>query len=216
MAEYLVWGGGGHGKVVADAARAAGLSVAGFVDADKSKTGTVVEPGGSKVSITEDEFRTALSAAKLPAGVAGVILAVGKNSDRARCRSAVPQGLLTLVVHPSAVVSKHATIGSGTVVLAGAIVNSDTRVGSGVIINTGAVVEHDCILGDDSHVAPGAVLAGNVKIGQRVLVGAGAVIIPGITVGDDATIGAGSVVIRDVPAGATVAGNPAKQVNSSK
>ena len=49
-----------------------------------------------------------------------------------------------------------------------------------------------------------------VLIGANVWIGGGAILLPGITVGDDAVIGAGSVVTRDVPAGATVAGNPAR------
>ncbi|WP_317890971.1 sugar O-acetyltransferase [Granulicella arctica] len=49
-----------------------------------------------------------------------------------------------------------------------------------------------------------------VVIGRNVWIGGGAIILPGVTVGDDAVIGAGSVVTRDVPAGATVMGNPAR------
>jgi len=49
-----------------------------------------------------------------------------------------------------------------------------------------------------------------VHIGRNVWIGGGAIILPGITVGDDAVIGAGSVVTKDVPAGATVRGNPAR------
>ncbi|WP_278396094.1 sugar O-acetyltransferase [Stutzerimonas kunmingensis] len=49
-----------------------------------------------------------------------------------------------------------------------------------------------------------------IHIGRNVWVGGGAIILPGVTVGDDAVIGAGSVVTRDVPAGATVVGNPAR------
>lgn len=49
-----------------------------------------------------------------------------------------------------------------------------------------------------------------VHIGRNVWIGGGALVLPGVTIGDDALVGAGSVVTRDVPAGATVVGNPAR------
>jgi maltose O-acetyltransferase len=49
-----------------------------------------------------------------------------------------------------------------------------------------------------------------VHIGRNTWIGGGAIILPGIRIGDDAVVGAGSVVTRDVPAGATVMGNPAR------
>lgn len=51
-----------------------------------------------------------------------------------------------------------------------------------------------------------------VVLGADVWVGAGALILPGVTVGDGAIVGAGAVVTRDVAPGATVAGNPAREV----
>ncbi len=45
-----------------------------------------------------------------------------------------------------------------------------------------------------------------VRVGRNVWIGGGALLLPGVTVGDDAIIGAGSAV----PAGATLAGNPAR------
>ena len=41
-------------------------------------------------------------------------------------------------------------------------------------------------------------------------IGSGATLLCGITVGERAVVGAGSVVTKDVPAGAVVAGNPAR------
>lgn len=49
-----------------------------------------------------------------------------------------------------------------------------------------------------------------VTIGSNVWIGGGAIVLPGVTIGDDSIVGAGSVVTRDVPAGATVVGNPAR------
>ena len=60
--------------------------------------------------------------------------------------------------------------------------------------------------------ASGLELGRAVVIGRNVWIGGGAIILPGVTVGDDAIIGAGSVVTRDVPAGSTVAGNPARRI----
>jgi acetyltransferase-like isoleucine patch superfamily enzyme len=47
-----------------------------------------------------------------------------------------------------------------------------------------------------------------VKRGASI--GSGSTILCGITIGEGATIGAGSVVTKDIPAGAVVAGNPAR------
>jgi len=51
-----------------------------------------------------------------------------------------------------------------------------------------------------------------VKRGAAI--GSGATLLCGITIGENAMIGAGSVVTKDVPAGAIVAGNPARVVRS--
>lgn len=47
-------------------------------------------------------------------------------------------------------------------------------------------------------------------IGDNVVIGPNVCIIGDICVGDNAVIGAGAVVVKDVPAGAVVAGNPAR------
>jgi len=53
---------------------------------------------------------------------------------------------------------------------------------------------------------------GNVIIGNGVMIGANTTILPGVVIGDGAVVAAGSVVHRDVPPGAFVGGNPARDI----
>jgi acetyltransferase-like isoleucine patch superfamily enzyme len=49
-----------------------------------------------------------------------------------------------------------------------------------------------------------------IVLGDRVWLAYGVIVKPGVRIGSDAVVSAGSVVVKDVPAGAFVAGNPAR------
>ncbi|WP_248515290.1 acyltransferase [Salinarchaeum laminariae] len=56
---------------------------------------------------------------------------------------------------------------------------------------------------------------GEVVVGDRAMIGAGAIVLPGVEIGADAQIAANSLVAEDVPADTTVAGVPAKPLDSA-
>ncbi len=199
-----VYGAGGHGKVVADSLRAAGLPIAGFVEDAAARWDRLV----LDLPVVASEWLCAHRDLQ-PTRIA---LGIGDNRARQtvaeRCRS---WGLeLVRVIHPAATISPSARIGPGTVILAGAVINADAQLGLGVIVNTGAVVEHDCILGDYAHLSSNATLGGAARVGALAHVGLGAVVLPGGAVGAQTVIGAGAVVVHSIPAGVVAFGVPAR------
>jgi sugar O-acyltransferase (sialic acid O-acetyltransferase NeuD family) len=212
----ILWGGTGQAKVLREALDSSTHRVVAVFDRNPE-----VESPFTDVPIFhgDDGFRSWLARDH---DRASLIALVAIGGDRGADRLAIQARLrdagvaIGRVVHPSAYVARDAVVGEGSQILALAAVATEARVGRACIVNTSASVDHECVLADGVHVAPGAHLAGAVEVGACAMIGIGAVVLPRVRIGDGAIVGAGAVVLKDVPAHATVVGNPARLLRDSR
>ncbi|MBM6047276.1 2,3,4,5-tetrahydropyridine-2,6-dicarboxylate N-acetyltransferase [Staphylococcus epidermidis] len=143
-----------------------------------------------------------------------------------RRNSAIPLKDLTNTnarIEPGAFIREQAIIEDGAVVMMGATINIGAIVGEGTMIDMNATLGGRATTGKNVHVGAGAVLAGVIEppsaspvvIEDNVLIGANSVILEGVRVGAGAIVAAGAIVTQDVPAGAVVAGTPAKVIKQT-
>lgn len=199
MNEIYLFGGGAHAKVLIDCVEQEGLYQVKSILDDQPSVTHILKYDVSKRN-GDHRYKDQ------PA-----IIAITNCAIRQKITASLTCDFIT-TIHPTAIVSSHASIGYGTQILAGAIVNAGTSIGNHCIINTGAIVEHDCVISDFVHLAPRAAIGGGAKIGNGTQIGIGACVIQNINIGSNVMIGAGAAVIRDIPDNCTAVGVPAKPI----
>lgn len=178
--------------------------VAGFVqDADPALRGTMLEGRPvywiDEVAGWRDTHR--------------VVCCVGSMKKRALIRKFDAMGFrFATVIATTAVVSPKAKLGAGCFVSHTGQVAPFAEVGPHTMIGRMTMVGHHSTVGAFSLIAGSSVIGGGARIGEGCYIGMGALVRDHITIGDGATVGVGAVVVKDVPPGATVAGNPAREI----
>ena len=110
-------------------------------------------------------------------------------------------------IQKGASIGRRCKVSSHTFICEGVTIEDEVFVGHGVMFindprpraTTGGQLQTEA----DWQVVP-------TRVARGASIGSGAAILCGVTIGENAMIGAGAVVTRDVPAGATVAGVPAR------
>ncbi len=201
----MIIGAGGYARTIHDAIMSKGkFDVLGFVD-------NHVEAGqefcGLPVRLETEFVQSGFSG--------GIVVGLGDNGLRAKIvnvyRKRLPSATFPIIVHPRAIVSPSAQIGSGTVILGGAVVGANASVGEFCSVWTNAVIEHDSVASDFVTLAPSATTGGNVVIGARTFLGLGCRIIHGVTLGEDCVVGAGAVLTKNCRDRSVMLGVPASE-----
>lgn len=201
----VLYGAGGHGRVVADTIERQGLyQIVGFLDEHvRGEVFGIPVLGGREMIRSLKEK-----------GILAAVVSIGKANVREQIQRELSDAgvALPIIVHPSAQIARGVRLGQGTVVMPGVVIGPDAELGDGCIVNTCASVDHYCRIGCFVHVAPGAHLAGDVTVRDRTFIGIGSVVREGVIIGEDVLVGAGSVVVRDLSPGWVAYGAPAKPV----
>ena len=142
--EYILFGNGGHSRVLKDLIELLNGEVVHVFDNDNP--------------YKSDIFPNAT-----------LIIAIGNTKIREKITKEIKHksGIL---IHPSAVVSKNVQIAEGTVILANSVIQTGSKIGRHIIVNACVVIDHDVIIEDFVNIYPNAYIGGEAKISDHITI----------------------------------------------
>lgn len=204
--DIYILGVGRNTEVYIDLVEACGYNPAGLYHYNDERTGQNIH------GIPVLDSNTNLFKKHTLAGMQFAI-SVGDNKIRAELANTIREmgGVFPTLIHPTAVVSKYATIAQGVVINSCSVVQAGVSIDVDTVVNSNATVVHTSKIGKACYITDGAVVGAYVTIKDKVLVGLNSVIISSKVdvIGENSIIGAGAVVTKSVEAYTVVAGNPA-------
>jgi UDP-perosamine 4-acetyltransferase len=202
----------GHNTAVyIDLVESLGYEILGLFHYDDSRTGEV-DHGFSILGSFEDMFAQ---------GVQGknFALSMGNNSIREELFNRIISngGNVPTLIHPTAMVSRFAQLGTGVVCHMNVIVHPDVIVGDNSVLSFDSSVSHVSSVGKNCYIAAKALIGAYVHIEDNVFIGLSATVVSGKVerIGSHSIIGAGALVINTVPCNVVVAGVPAKVLKNT-
>jgi sugar O-acyltransferase (sialic acid O-acetyltransferase NeuD family) len=149
-------------------------------------------------------------------GRIGVVSPIGDPLNRKKmiARLKLPGVVYPNLAHPSAQISKRATLGQGNIFSQNAVVQAGARIGDFNSFNIGAImgplagVSHYCT------VNALAMVASEARVDDYAYIGMGAKILQRLHIGAGTVVGANAFVNRDTAPWTTVVGVPARVIKT--
>lgn len=207
MEEVIVFGSGGHAKVIIDIIeKQKQYKLIGLIDPFKELSSTRLNYPilGNKGDYS------------ILNKVHGGIVGIGDNWVRYEMTQLInqlaPNFQFITCIHPHATIGSDVQLGAGTVIMAGGVINSGTKIGTSCIINTLSSIDHDCHIGNFASLAPNTSTGGQTIIEEGTAIGIGTNIIHNIHIGEHTVVGAGSTVLDHLPSFVVAFGTPCRVI----
>lgn len=162
--KLLILGAGGHGQAVAELAQLTGkFEEIAFLDDNLSAHPDVI-------GVLDDylKYQTMYDVA---------FAAFGNPCLRKKWQEKVAAAgyRLPILMHPTAMVSRSAVFGAGTVIMAKVVVQPHVRCGAGCILSACSIVDHDAQVGDYCHINAGAIVSALTEVPSETKVDYGTI-----------------------------------------
>lgn len=211
MKEIFALGVGHSTPLFIEIAEAAGWKVAGLYHYNDERTGEFdheYEILGSfddlyKSDLRDVNFLLTMGDMRIRKQVSDSLTAVG--------------GRIPSIIHPSARVSRFATIAEQGVIIGDSVeLQSDVVVGDNVIIRSDVTVCHNTTIESDVFVGPKALVGAYIVVGEYAYIGQGSILVSGKvkSIGENSLIGAGALVTKPIPENVIAVGCPARVIKS--